>query len=154
MTEAIRSWQCLNARCNAAFTAWEMNPACTKCGCVRVNWIPGGGHIGGTAKAADAELRALIDIYKLPDINSAERGRGAKKIATPPQVDQRSGPAMQFAPGFSAVAHPSQAVCVPSTSRVNFKTRLGTGAALGSGKLGLPSVQSGTAIEASHRPAR
>lgn len=154
MSYILRSWKCLNPRCAAEFTSGDANPACSTCGCVRVQWIPGGGHVGGTAKAADAELRALADIYRMPDINSAVRGERAKPAVRQPHVDPRSAPPIQFAPGFAAVAHPSQAVCVPSVHNVNFKTRLGTGVAMGPGKLGLPSVQSGTAIEARHRPTR
>ena len=62
MSGIIRSWQCLNARCKRRFEAWEPNPACPSCKCVRVDWVPGGGHIAGTAKAADAELRALLEL--------------------------------------------------------------------------------------------
>jgi hypothetical protein len=152
MTEAIRSWRCLNGRCDHAFTAWEPNPSCPKCGCVRVNWIPGGGHCGGTAKAADAELRALVDIFKLPDINSAQRDRAAKKVATQPTAV--GGPLMSFGPGFVAHAHPSQAVCVPTANKVNYKARLGTGQPLGPGKMGMPGIAVGTSIEAAHRPSK
>jgi hypothetical protein len=155
MSYILRSWSCLSPRCAAEFTSPEPAPACPTCGNVRVNWIPGGGHVGGTAKAADSELRALIDVFKLPDINSAERGRGAKKIASQPVVDQKSGPMHQFAPGFATVVQPgARAMCVPSQQKVDFKAKLGTGVALGPGKLGLPGVQAGTAIEASHRPPR
>lgn len=152
MAEIIRSWLCLNARCNAQFTAWEPNPACSTCGCVRVQWVPGGGHVAGTAKGADAELRALADAFRMPDINSAVRGERAKPTVSQPYVDQKGAPAHQFAPGFAAVAHPERAVCVPSSQNVNFKTKLGVGNALGAGKLGLPSVQSGTTFEGRHSP--
>lgn len=155
MSYILRSWGCLNTRCAASFTSPEPNPSCPTCGCVRVNWIPGGGHIGGTAKAADKELQALVDIFKLPDINSAERGRGAKKIATQPVVDKKSGPIHQFAPGFATVVTPGAGpMCVPSAQNVNFKAKIGTGVALGPGRLGLPAVQSATSFDASHRPPR
>jgi hypothetical protein len=155
MSYILRSWSCLNPRCAAEFTASEACPACPQCGCVRVNWIPGGGHVGGTAKAADAELRALIDVFKLPDINSAERGRGAKKIAPQPVVDRHSGPMVNFGTGFSApIAPGAGAMCVPSSQAVDFKVKAGIGRAHTAGKLGLPSVQSATSFDASHRPPR
>ncbi len=150
----IRSWICGNARCGATFDSWEANPACSSCGCVRVNWKPGGGHIGGTAKAADKELRALADMFAMPDMNSAQRDRGAKKVAPQPVADH-SGPMMQFGPGFAApIPRGATAMCVPSSQHVDFKVKASAGVALGAGKLGLPSVQSGTAIEATHRPPR
>ena len=153
MTDIIRSWQCQNSRCAKEFTAWENYPACPGCGCVRVQWIPGGGHVAGTAKAADAELRALADVFKMSDINSAHRDERAKPKLQPQANPGRSVPNVQFAPGFTAPINPTAAQCLPSTSTVNFKTRVGTGRALPTSR-SVPGVHSATAIEASHRPPR
>lgn len=155
----IRSWHCLNPRCNHCFEAWEPNPICPHCGNVRVQWIPGGGHVAGTAKALDAELRNLADCFKMDDINSARRDERAKPKMAPQPVAERGAPSMQFAPGFTApLVRDSRgspvATCLPSTTAVNFKAKVGTGVALGPGKLGMPAIGSGTAIEASHRPAK
>lgn len=156
----IRTFQCLNKRCVRQFDAWESNPACPACGCVRVQWVPGGGHIAGVAKAADAELRALADIFKLPDINSAERGRGAKRIVTQNPVDPKSAPPMQFGPGFAAVVdpnrartseNPSGAQCVPSAAHVDFRAKVPMGTALSHSR-SVPGVHTATVIDASHRP--
>lgn len=153
MTEIIRSWLCLNARCSKEFTAWEAHPACPSCKCVRVNWVPGGGHVAGTSRAADAELRTLADNYGLTDMNSARRGERAKPALVQPHVDQRSAPAMQFAPGFSAVPHPAQAVCVPSSSKVNFRAKVGMDAPLSRSR-SVPGVHSATHFEGRHVGAR
>jgi hypothetical protein len=152
MAEILRSWLCLNARCNAQFDAWTDYPSCTKCGGARVQWIPGGGHVAGTARAADAELRQLADNFGLTDLNSARRGERAKPAlqAAPPTGRQQS---MQFAPGFTAPVNPERAACVPSTSRVNFKARVGTGSALAHSRT-VPGVHAATHVEASHRPPR
>lgn len=155
MSYILRSWGCLNPRCESEFTSGEPAPSCPHCGNVRVNWIPGGGHIGSHAKAADKDLQALIDVFKLPDINSAERGRGAKKVATQPAVDPKAAPQMNFGMGFSAPIVPgAPAMCVPSTQAVDFKVKAGLNRQMGPGKLGLPGVQSATAIEASHKATR
>jgi hypothetical protein len=158
MNGVIRSWACLNARCNNQFQSWDSNPECPKCRCVRVSWIPGGGHVAGTARAADADLRTLADNYGLTDLASARRGERAK-----PSINQPSAPvasrhdAMQFGPGFAARpyvidrggrVHP---VCEPSMQKVNFKTKLGAEIPLGPGKLGHAPISSNTKIEASHR---
>ena len=70
--------------------------------CVRVQWIPGGGHIAGTAKAADAELRNLVDVFKMTDINSAQRGERAMPKLAQPVNPGRNAPNMQFGPGFTS----------------------------------------------------
>jgi hypothetical protein len=150
MAEILRSWLCLNVRCNSEFDAWEENPPCTECGCVRVQWLPGGGHTQHTAGAADAEFRALADAFKMTDMHSAVRGEAAKKVKSQPYVDQQSAAPHQFAPGFSAVAHPTQAVCVPSMNKVNFKAKAGVGAALPHSRT-VPGVHANTRIEATHR---
>jgi hypothetical protein len=161
MADIIRSWLCLNARCRSQFDAWDANPACPKCECVRVQWVPGGGHVAGSAKAADAELRALADCFKLGDINSARRDERAKPALKQPPVDRSQ--TMQFAPGFASVPYARDAagkvypVCQPSAQDVSFKVRSAARAAqdrtgVGPGKLGLPNVQANTTYQARHSP--
>lgn len=133
----IRSWRCLSSRCGQAFDSWDPNPACGACGCVRVEWVPGGGHIAGVSKGADKELRALADIFRMDDINSARRDERAKpKLDIRPQAT--SGPAMKFGE-FSAHVDPanartqtnhSGAQCVPTANSINFKTSAPVGQAL------------------------
>lgn len=149
MADIIRSWQCLNGRCSKQFDAWEANPACPTCQCVRVKWVPGGGHVAGTAGAADAELRKLADCFGFTDMNSAQRDRAAKKIAAQPPP--ASGPPIHFAPGFSATApNQNQSVCVPSSSGVEFKATVGIGNKLApSGTY--PGIAKNTVIEAKYR---
>lgn len=149
MTEILRSWQCLNSRCEAAFDAWDANPSCPHCGNVRVNWIPGGGHVAGTARQCDADLRALADVFRMTDINSAVRDQRAKPSVSQP--GEQKGQPTVFAPGFAAVPHPERAMCVPSTTPVNFKAKVTAGQALSPNKM-YPRVQSNTAIEARHVP--
>ena len=154
MADIIRSWLCLNSRCSTQFEAWDANPACSKCGCVRVQWVPGGGHVAGSAKAADAELRGLADHYGLGDINSARRDERAKPKLPPQPVVDRNTPSINFGHGFTAPVHAGgAAMCIPSTSNVNFKARVATGRALPSSR-SVPGVHAGTTLEASHRPLR
>jgi hypothetical protein len=101
-----------------------------------VQWIPGGGHVAGTAKACDAELRNLVDVFKMADVNSAQRGERAMPKIPQPVNPGRSQPNMQFGPGF--------------TSPI---VRVGTGIALPHSR-SVPGVHAATAIEASHRPPR
>src|SRR5215471_341346 len=70
-----RTWQCANKRCGAQFHSYEHgNPPCPRCGCVRVGWVPGGGHVSST-KGLDASLKALAQSYGMSDINSASPSR-------------------------------------------------------------------------------
>ncbi len=154
-----RSWICENRACAAWFDSYEPNPECPKCKCVRVSWRPNGGHIGGAAKSADTELRALADIFRMGDMNSGEEGRAAKKVRLPQAAPGASQPinfggfAAQVDPRSSMTnENPSGAQCVPTTNHFNVKASAGIGQALGPGALkGLPNMRSNTAFEGSHK---
>jgi hypothetical protein len=142
----VRSWICDNAKCGHWFDSGEPNPKCPICRCVRTSWRPNGGHIGGAVKGADAELRALADIFKLDDMNSAERGRAAKKVNTPAPA---GGAYHTFAPGFTAAVNPAAgAQCVPSANNVDFKVKSAPGTKLSPN----PDGQMVPVVEARHRP--
>ena len=157
MNGIVRSWACLNKRCGQTFDAWEPFPECPRCHGVRVQWIPGGGHVAGTAKGADSELRALTDAFGLTNLKSAREGEAAKVLATQPAPSNDRHHAMQFAPGFAQVPYAMDrtgkvhSVCAPSMQNVNFKTKLSTDVALGSGKMGFDAPQRHTHIQARHR---
>ena len=155
MTGIIRTWRCLNSRrCGAAFDAWEPNPVCPSCGCVRVEWTPAGGHIGSAAKSADTDLRALADVFRMNDINSAERGRAAKKVNLPPQADNNPANVHTFSGGFAAAINPAfGAQCVPTANKVGFKVKAQPGNALAP-NASFPSMSSNTAVEASFKGSR
>jgi hypothetical protein len=150
MAHIIRSWICENARCSEWFESWEANPECPKCKCVRVSWRPNGGHVGGYSKNADVELRALADCFKLDNLNSAERGRAAKVIKTPPVPT--GSQVHTFAGGFTAAINPTAGPqCVPTSNHLDFKVKAAPGSRLSpSGKY--PSMSSHTAVEAAHKP--
>jgi len=116
-----RDWQCLNKRCRETFHSYEANPECPKCGCVRVSWIPGGGHVAKQMKQLDASLRSLAKQYGMNNINSGSPSRLNRAM---PKLEPRAadGPTLQFAPGFAAPFNrEGLATCEPSHQRVNFK---------------------------------
>ena len=152
MSGIIRSWICQNRNCEAWFDSYEPNPACPKCKCVRTTWRPAGGHIGNGAKGADAELRALADLFKLPDLNSAQEGRGAKKVNLPAAPSATPANVHNFGGGFMAAIDPSQgAQCVPTANKVDFKVKAAPGTALAR-NTAYPEMRTNTAIEARHKP--
>ena len=152
MTGILRTWRCLNTRCGAPFDAWEPNPSCPNCKCARVEWQPAGGHIGNGAKSADTELRALADMFKMGDMNSADRGRAAKKVNLPPApTDKNPANVHTFSGGFSAAINPAVgAQCVPTANKVGFKVKAAPGNALAPNG-SFPSMRSNTAVEASYK---
>jgi hypothetical protein len=151
MNGIIRTWRCLNARCGGVFNSWEPNPSCPSCQCVRVDWQPAGGHVGGSAKGADSELRALADIFKMGDLNSAEEGRAAKKVSLPPAPARNGAPAHTFRGGFSAVVNPEMgAQCVPTSNKVDFKVGAKLGERLAHSRT-IPGIRSNTAVEAAYK---
>jgi hypothetical protein len=120
----IRSWLCLNHICTNAFDSWDANPSCPACHGVRVQWVPGGGHMGGTAKACDAEFRALTDAFRMTDLHSAARGEAAKpKLVQKPN----KGATHTFAGGFTAPVDMTQSQCVPTSNNISFKTAAAIG---------------------------
>lgn len=152
MSGIIRTWICGNARCNKTFDSWEPNPECPTCKCVRVSWCPGGGHVGGGGKDADRELRALADIFRMSDMNSAEEGRGAKKVRLPEQTAPNPANVHTFAGGFSAAVNPSLgAQCVPTANKIDYKVKAEPGNRLGPSSFGMPGIRSNTAVEATHK---
>ena len=154
MEGVLRTWLCQNAKCGAAFDSWDKYPPCTQCGCVRVTWMPAGGHIGNSAKAFDTTLRELADAFKMTDIASAKEGeRAMPKLK--PQTMHDQGNAMQFAPGFVGAPYQldaagrAHAVCQPSAANVNFKVTVPQGQRLAKGRIGGP--EQNARIEARHR---
>lgn len=118
-----RNWQCLNRRCGTTFHSYEKgNPECPQCGCIKVAWVPGGGHIGKVAPSADATLRSLATDYGMSNMNSASPSR--QNRAMPRYEGATADPGLgvkHFAPGFSAHVSPNGATCSPSLSPVNLK---------------------------------
>lgn len=121
MQGILRTWMCLNARCKAQFDSWEANPECSKCGCVRVSWMPGGGHVSKDMRRLDASLNSLAKSYGMGNINSPSPSRLNRAM---PKLEPRiaDGPVLNFAPGFAAPFNRGGlATCEPSHQRVDFK---------------------------------
>ena len=132
-----RTWQCHNTACARVFNSHQRNPACPKCGCIRVGWVPGRVNIGSeTTRHNDTTLRDLAQAYGLSDLRSAREGESVK---VPARASGGSG-VMNFQ-GFAANIDPSAGPqCVPTVNRINAKVSSGIGQKLPGGKLGLPSI--------------
>ena len=106
-----RDWRCLNPACKRICHSFEKgNPPCSYCGCVKVAWVPNGGHVAKVAPSADATLRSLARDYGMSNINSASQSRLGRAM---PKYEQKRAdmPTMHFAPGFSAPVSSAGSTC-------------------------------------------
>lgn len=127
--DILRSWICDNKACGHWFDSDQSYPHCPTCGCIRTSWRPNGGHIVGKNRGAEKELRELADIFKMGDMNSAQEGQPAKKVATPSAPSQ--GKLMRNFSGFAAEIQLSDvAQCLPAANKVDFKVKATPGRAL------------------------
>jgi hypothetical protein len=121
-----RNWHCQNERCGHEFHSFDpANPPCPNCGCVRVSWVPGGGHIMGMAPRVDARLRAIADQHGFTNLNSASPSRlnrAAPRVEQKP-ISHEMG-IRNFGPGFSAPVSAHGAICVPSSSSVDMRGKV------------------------------
>ena len=97
----LRTWLCLNKNCNAEVESDVPNPECAVCECVRVQWIPGGGHISGKSRGIDKTLRDVADRFGLTNLgqhggtHAGERAEPNR--VTPPPSERMYSPM----PGFN-----------------------------------------------------
>lgn len=109
----------MNKSCGRIFHSFEKgNPPCNYCGCVKVAWVPGGGHVAKVAPSADATLKSLARDYGMSNINSASHSRLGRAM---PKYEQKRAdmPTMNFAPGFSAPVSSAGATCQETEARGN-----------------------------------
>lgn len=127
-----RDWICLNERCATIFHSFEKaNPPCPQCGCVRVNWIPGGGHIGKVAPRADATLKGLARDFGMSDMNSPSHSRLNRtmpKLEQPP-TDPGLG-TIHFGPGFSSQVSRYGATCDVSNAPLDLRGKVSVGSVM------------------------
>lgn len=124
-----RDWMCENPKCGLEFHSFDRIPVCPECGCVRLKWIPGGGHIGSEkTRRSDATLRGFADQYGVKNWSSpspSRNNRAMEKYEQPP-FDYNAQP-VRFGP-FSSPVSSYGATCTTSTSPVNIggKVSIGT----------------------------
>lgn len=144
-----RDWMCLNERCRTVFHSFERgNPECPACGNARVNWVPGGGHVGKQAPQADKTLRSLADNYGMANLNSGSESRLNRAMPKVPQP-VADLPIKQFAPGFAAPVSSVGATCEPSHARVDFKVNTAAGQGLSHSKT-VPGPAANAVVHARH----
>jgi hypothetical protein len=144
-----RDWKCLARSCGKIFHSFEKgNPPCTYCGCVKVAWVPGGGHVAKVAPNADATLKSLAADYGLTNLNSGSHSRLNRAM---PKYEQRRAdmPVKHFAPGFSAPVSSLGATCQESEARVDVHGKVATNRSLPASR-SVPGPQVMTDIAGRH----
>lgn len=118
MSMISRDWICANGH---EFHSFEANPDCPVCGNCRVEWIPGGGHIGKVSPGADRILKGLAADYGLTNLNSPSPSRlnRAMPAVKQPAMSGAIG-AKHWAPGFSSEVYQTPH-CAPSLAPIDIK---------------------------------
>lgn len=120
-----RDWHCLNRKCGQTFHSYEKaNPPCPACGCVRVSWVPGGGHIMSMAPRMDKRLRDIADQHGMTDLNSpspSRLNRAAPRINTPP-ISPELG-TMHWGMGITSQMSRHGPVCVEASNPINLRAK-------------------------------
>ena len=158
MAMVSRDWCCLNRRCGAEFHSYDPAPECPKCGNVRVNWLPGGGHIGRIAGRMDRTVRNLAGDFGFTNLNSPSHSRLNRSA---PRADH-PGPERligqkTFAPGFHANVYNNKSSCETSLTPLNIKgatVRLGDSAPkFTPGPGSVPGPAANAVFHYRHRPS-
>lgn len=149
-----RDWICLNGRCGHVFHSYEPAPACPACGNIRVDWIPGGGHIGKVAPRMDRTLRTLADDFGRTNFNSPSPSRlnRAAERANHPHPSTAWGQ-KTFGAGFHSNVYREKAACevVPAPAHPPVRPIVGSPfTAIPADKR--PSFAQETVVHAAHRP--
>jgi hypothetical protein len=150
-----RDWRCLNPECGNEFHSMDdANPPCPECGCVRVDWIPGGGHLMKRAPSLDRTIRGIADQHGLTNLNSPSHSRlnRAMPKAYAPPINPEAG-LMSFGPGFSAPISLQGPVCVPTATPAQVRGSVQIGQRR-SASTSVPGPSANAIVEARHRPDR
>jgi hypothetical protein len=124
-----RDWQCLNRACAHVFHSYEpANPPCPSCGCMRVQWVPGGGHIMSVAPRMDARIRSIADQSGKTNLNSpspSRLNRAAPKVETPPLTPEMGQ--KHWGMGIFSEFSAHGPVCVPASNPVHVGGKVAVG---------------------------
>jgi len=129
-TMISRDWHCQNDRCGHKFHSYAQdNPPCPRCGCVRVGWVPGGGHIMVMAPRMDKRLRSIADQHGLTNLNSPSPSRLNRAAPRAPVYQQVQGYNHHWGLGVSSPISTQGAICVQSSTPVDIRGKVPIGVA-------------------------
>lgn len=125
-----RDWRCLNDDCGHVFHSYEKaNPPCPTCGCMRVDWVPAGGHIlSGRTKRMDQSVRSIAAQHGMTNLNSpspSRNDRAAPKIDVPPLSPELG--VKHWGMGIASEFSRHGPVCVESSNAINLRGKVSVG---------------------------
>jgi hypothetical protein len=122
-----RDWHCQH--CNTVFHSFERtNPPCPECGCVRVDWVPGGGHIMAVAPQMDKTLRTIAEQQGMTNLNSpspSRSNRAAPRLEVPPLSPELG--VKHWGMGITSQFSRHGPVCVEAANPVNLRGSVAVG---------------------------
>ena len=153
----VRSYSCLNRRCQHAFDSTLDHPPCPLCRGLRVQWVPKPVAIRGSRMAAiDATARGLADDFGLTNFRTPEAGKPA--ALAPPAAPNKQNifepqKGWRIAIPDDALTGGGHAVCAPAgvTAKVKVDPNAGPLKETNA-KYGMDEMRRHTRIEATHRP--
>jgi hypothetical protein len=156
----IRSYSCLNRRCQYQFDADADHPPCPRCQGLRVQWVPRPININsGRSAAIDKTARELAADFGMSDFRTPELGKSAVRRAPALESTFPKTTNMTFEPqpGWrinipeSALQGGGHAVCAPTGVTAKIRVDPNQGALKADPRVDMRSV---TRIEASHRGSK
>jgi hypothetical protein len=149
----IRTYSCLNRRCQVTFDSELDHPPCPHCLGLRVQWIPRGfGIKSDRTTQIDKTAKNLAGDFGMSNFRTPQAGQSASK--GPPQPTATGRNVFEPQPGWrislpdSALQGGGHAVCAPTGVTAKIKVDPNQGALKADPRIDMRSV---TRIEASHR---
>ena len=150
----IRTYSCLNRRCQATWDSELDHPPCPHCRGLRVQWVPRGfGIKTDRTSQIDKTAASLASDYGMTNFHSPELGKAAVRRAFPKTTNMTFEPS----PGWridipdSALQGSGHAVCAPTGVTAKIKVDPNSGPLKADPRVDMRSI---TRIEGSHRGSK
>jgi hypothetical protein len=153
----IRTYSCLNRRCQGQFDSEGDHPPCPYCRGLRVQWVPRGfGIKSDRTTQIDKTSRELAADFGLTNMRSPQAGQAA--IGTPRSENFKTRNVFEPQPGWritlpdSALTGTGHAVCAPTGVTAKVKVDPNGGPLKESNpQMSMARMRAATRIEGSHR---
>ena len=157
----IRTYSCLNRRCQATWDSELDHPPCPHCRGLRVQWVPRGfGIVSDRTTAIDKTAASLASDYGMTNFASPQAGKAAIRRAPDQPRPLAAGAPMSFepSPGWrialpdSALQGQGHAVCMTTGVTAKVKVDPNSGPLKESNpQMSMRAMRAATRIEGSHK---
>lgn len=150
----IRTYACLNRRCQHQFDSEGDFPPCPRCRGLRVQWVPRPVNINSARTAAiDATARALAADHGLTNFNTPQAGRPAVQPTQNPAGANIFEPqkGWRIAIPDAALQGAGAAVCAPTGVTAKVRVDPNAGGLKENPGYGIDRMRAVTQVEGTHR---